>query len=316
LVHSFILPFVHSFIRSFIHSFVHSFTRDWFIHSFIHSFIRDWFIHSFVPSFIHSFIHSLIHPSVHALIHSSIYSFSHSIRSFISLHSSIHSSDPTRLPLIDIFASVSSPDVHSGALSPHTRRETWWVRRAEGPPDLLASVGRRRIHVARQLIPEESTPSLAGGCASGSLAITAVDFVALSRDPLRPSIPDMHKYGSESLRDLRPLLSREGVSVDELLARAREGSHPRLRQMLAEWGLAATNLAAAGAVSSRGKARPGSPEGGDPEPSLLPMPGAACPLVSAAVRRGGAATGRRNRRSRVRSRARLEPRGGTDRPRR
>jgi WD repeat-containing protein 35 len=155
------------------------------------------------------------------------------------------SSDLTRVSLIDIYGNMSFLDVHSGALSQQPRRETWWMRWAEDSPDLLVTVERQRIYVYRKFVPEEPIPSLAQICAFKGLIITVVDFIGLSRHPLRPNVRDIHTYESKSLRDLRSLLTCEGVSADELLAFVREKSHPRLWQMLAEWHLASMNLSAA-----------------------------------------------------------------------
>jgi WD repeat-containing protein 35 len=94
-------------------------------------------------------------------------------------------------------------------------------------------------------------------CSFKELIITAVDFISLYNDPLKPSLAHFHRYESKSLRDLRFLVQCEGISAEEILTLVKEKSHPKLWQILAEANLAAMNLQAAERCFIEGQIVPG-----------------------------------------------------------
>lgn len=150
--------------------------------------------------------------------------------------------DLTRLSFIDIYGSMTFLDVHSGTVAGQSRKETWCMKWADDAPGLFVSLERQKLYIYREFEAEEPIVSMTHICSFHDLVITAVDFVSLYRDPLTPKLEYFHRYESKSLRDMKMLLSSEGVSQDEILNYVKEKSHQRLWLMNAEACLAAMNF--------------------------------------------------------------------------
>jgi WD repeat-containing protein 35 len=113
---------------------------------------------------------------------------------------------------------------------------------ADDGPELFVSLEKQILYVYRKFVAEEPLMSMVHICSFTNLVVTAVDFISLFRDPLKPSLRHFHRYDSKSLRDVRSLLQSQGVSQDEIVGYIKENSHPTLWMLLFEFALKAMNL--------------------------------------------------------------------------
>jgi WD repeat-containing protein 35 len=145
------------------------------------------------------------------------------------------SSDFSTLAFVDKFSTLQFFSSSNFQPIVQVYNDIWNVSSASDVPNLFAALKKQKLTVFTDNVTEDPIQSLSYIAKFVDYEIMTEDLIQLMRDQLEPSRKIFRNNPTKNLKDLRIMLSlRPQISVDEIIAYAREHSNKKLWDEIAE----------------------------------------------------------------------------------